>query len=110
MRYAIAVDCPRTNRRLPRDRRENQFAAVRTCPIRVALKSPEPTVAAVVRQQTGVAWSRARRLCTEGRVTLNGQRCLDPASRVTPGTVVAVDQHAPKLRAGPLAESAIVFY
>lgn len=74
------------------------------------MKSPEPTVAAVVRQQTGVAWSLARRLCTEGRVTVNGQRCLDPASRVAPGTVVAVDQLAPKLRTGPLAESAIVFY
>src|SRR6202171_1782151 len=75
-----------------------------------AVKSPEPTVAAVVRQQTRVAWSRARRLCTEGRVTVNGERCLDPASRVVPGTVVAVDQWAPKLRTGPLAESAIVFY
>src|ERR1700694_4381656 len=74
------------------------------------LKSPEPTVAAVVRQQTGVAWSRARGLCAEGRVTVNGQRCLDPASRVSPGTVVAVDPRAPKLRTGPLAESAIVFY
>ncbi len=74
------------------------------------VKSPEPTVAAIVRQQTGVAWSRARRLCTEGRVTLNGERCLDPASRVAPGTVVAVDQTAPKLRTGPIAESAIVFY
>jgi 23S rRNA pseudouridine1911/1915/1917 synthase len=73
------------------------------------VKSPEPTVAAVVRQKTGVAWSRARRLCTEGRVTLNGERCLDPASRVAPGMVVAVDQWAPKLRTGPLAESAIVF-
>ena len=51
------------------------------------MKSPEPTVAAVVRQQTGIAWSLARRLCTEGRVTVNGERCLDPASRVAPGTV-----------------------
>jgi 23S rRNA pseudouridine1911/1915/1917 synthase len=76
----------------------------------IDMKSPEPTVAAVVRQQTGVAWSRARGLCNEGRVTVNGQRCLDPASRVSPGTVVAVDQRAPKLRTGPLAESAIVFY
>jgi 23S rRNA pseudouridine1911/1915/1917 synthase len=74
------------------------------------VNSPEPTVAAVVRLQTGVAWSRARRLCTEGRVTLDGQRCLDPASRVAPGAVVVVDQQAPKLRTGPLAESAIVFY
>ncbi len=73
------------------------------------MKSPEPTVAAVVRQQTGAAWSLARRLCTEGRVTVNGERCLDPAARVAPGTVVAVDQGAPKLRTGPLAETAIVF-
>jgi 23S rRNA pseudouridine1911/1915/1917 synthase len=74
------------------------------------LKSPDPTVAAVVRQQTGVAWSLARRLCTEGRVSVNGQRCLDPAARVAPGTVIAVDPRAPRLRTGPLAASAIVFY
>ena len=73
------------------------------------MKSPDPTVAAVVREQTGFAWSRARRLCTEGRVSLNGQRCLDPASRVAPGTVLAIDAHGPKLRGGPLAESAVVF-
>jgi 23S rRNA pseudouridine1911/1915/1917 synthase len=73
------------------------------------VKSPEPTVAAIVREQTGFAWSRARRLCTEGRVTLNGKRCLDPASRVAPGAVVVIDAHAPRLR-GPLAESALVFY
>jgi len=42
-------------------------------------------------------------------VTLNGERCLDPASRVAPGTVVAVDQQAPRVRTGPLAESAIVY-
>jgi 23S rRNA pseudouridine1911/1915/1917 synthase len=74
------------------------------------MKSPEPTVAAVVRKQTGVAWSRARGLCAEGRVTVNGQRCLDAASRVSPGAVVVVDERAPKLRTGPLGESAIVFY
>jgi 23S rRNA pseudouridine1911/1915/1917 synthase len=74
------------------------------------MKSPAPTIAAVVREQTGVAWSHARRLCTEGRVTVDGQRCLDPASRVAPGMVVAVDHRAPKLRIGSLAESAIVFY
>jgi 23S rRNA pseudouridine1911/1915/1917 synthase len=74
------------------------------------VKSLEPTVAAVVRQQTGVAWSLARRLCAEGRVTVDGERCLDPAARVAPGTVIVVDQRAPKLRTRPLAESAIVFY
>jgi len=73
-------------------------------------QAPDPTVAAVVRQQTGVPWSRARGLCTEGRVTVDGQRRLDPASRVAAGAVVAVDERAPKLRSHPLAESAIVFH
>ena len=69
---------------------------------------PEPTVAAVVREQTGLAWSRARALCTEGRVSVDGQRCVDPASRVAAGAVVVVDERAPRVRTGPLAESAIV--
>ena len=70
----------------------------------------EPTVAAAVREQTGVAWSRARALCAQGRVTVNGQRCLDPALRVPPGAAVVVDERAPKVRAGALPESAIVFF
>ncbi len=69
---------------------------------------PEPTLAAVVREQTGLAWSRARALCTDGRVSVDGQRCVDPASRVAPGAVVVVDEQAPRVRTGPLAESAIV--
>jgi 23S rRNA pseudouridine1911/1915/1917 synthase len=74
------------------------------------MKSPQPTIAARVREQTGAAWSRARKLCMEGRVTVNGERCLDPASRVSPDDVVVVDPHAPKQRPGPLPESAIVFF
>jgi 23S rRNA pseudouridine1911/1915/1917 synthase len=74
------------------------------------MKSPYPTVAAVVREQTGVAWSRARKLCAEGRVTVDGERCLDPASRVSAQARVVVDERAPRQRTGPLAESAIVFY
>jgi 23S rRNA pseudouridine1911/1915/1917 synthase len=70
----------------------------------------EPTLAAVVREQTGAAWSRARALCKEGRVTVNGQPCFDPALRVPPGTVVVVDEHAPKTRAGALPQSAIAFF
>jgi 23S rRNA pseudouridine1911/1915/1917 synthase len=62
-----------------------------------------------VRGQTGAAWSRARDLCAEGRVTVNGERCLDPALRVSPGAVVVVDERAPKLRPGALPESAIAF-
>jgi len=68
-----------------------------------------PTVAAVVREQTGLPWSRARLLCAEGRVTVNGERCLDAASRVPPGATVVVDREARKVRAGLLPESAIVF-
>jgi 23S rRNA pseudouridine1911/1915/1917 synthase len=69
-----------------------------------------PTVAALVREQTGVAWSRAKKLCTDGRVTVNGERCLDPAARVPPDAVVVVDPFAPRIVAGPLAESAIVHF
>ena len=74
------------------------------------MTSPFPTLAAVVREQTGVSWSRARNLCSEGRVTVDGQRCVDPAARVAAGAVVEVNQHAPKLEKGPLAKSAIVHF
>jgi 23S rRNA pseudouridine1911/1915/1917 synthase len=73
------------------------------------MRPSESTVAAIVRDQTGATWSRARNLCTEGRVTVNGERCLDPALRVPPGATVVVDERAPKLRTGALPESAIVF-
>jgi 23S rRNA pseudouridine1911/1915/1917 synthase len=69
----------------------------------------EPTVAAVVREQTGLPWSRARSLCAEGRVTVNGERCLDAASRVPPGATVVVDREGRKVRPSLLPESAIVF-
>jgi len=69
-----------------------------------------PTVAAVVREKIGASWSRARKLCSDGRVTVNGQRCLDPATRVLPDAVVVVDEHAPKVEKGPLAREAIVFH
>ena len=74
------------------------------------MKSPEPTVAAVVREQTGATWSRARLLCIEGRVTVDGERRVDPASRVSSDAVVVVDESAPRLRADPLARSAIVYF
>jgi len=74
------------------------------------LRPTEPTVAAIVREQTGAAWSRARDLCSEGRVTVNGERCLDSALRVPPGAVVVVDERAPKLRPGDLPESAIAYF
>src|SRR5216117_688274 len=74
------------------------------------MRPTEPTVAAIVREQTGAAWSRARDLCSEGRVTVDGERCLDSALRVPPGAVVVVDERAAKLRPGALHESAIAYF
>ncbi|HEX3097064.1 MAG TPA: RluA family pseudouridine synthase [Usitatibacter sp.] len=74
------------------------------------MDAPAPTLAAVVRERTGTSWSRAKKLCSDGRVRVNGERCLDPAMRVAPGAVVAVDEHGPRLDKGPLARSAIVFH
>ena len=68
-----------------------------------------PTVAAVVREQTGLSWSRAKQLCADGRVTVDGERCLDPAARVRPGSAVVVNLRGPKAEKGPLPRSAIVF-
>src|SRR5205823_1462535 len=73
------------------------------------MKSPDPTIASIVRERTGASWSRARKLCSEGRVIVDGQRCLDPATRIPADAIVAVDERGPKLDKGPLAKSAIVF-
>lgn len=74
------------------------------------MDTPDPTIAAIVRERTGVSWSRARQLCVDGRVTVDGQRRLDPASRVSPAQFVVVDPHGPKLSRLPLPEDAIVFF
>ena len=70
--------------------------------------NPQRTLAAAVREQLGTAWSRAKTLCMQGRVRVDGERCVDPAKRIADDAIVVVDQHAPKLPTGPLAESAIV--
>ena len=69
-----------------------------------------PTLGAVVREQAGVPWSRAKKLCIDGRVTVDGERCTDPAARVSPGAVVVVNESAPRQRAGALAPESIVFF
>jgi 23S rRNA pseudouridine1911/1915/1917 synthase len=56
-----------------------------------------------------VAWSRAKQLCIDGRVTVNGERCRDPAARVPRDAVVIVDSRGQKERTGALHGSAIVF-
>jgi hypothetical protein len=55
-----------------------------------------------VRELAGVSWSRARSLCAEGRVTVDGERCLDPAARIAPGAVVVVDARDASSTGGPL--------
>ena len=69
-----------------------------------------PTLAAVVRERTGVSWSRAKSLCHDGRVTVDGKRCLDPATRVLATSKVVIDEHGPKLDRSPLPKTAIVFH
>jgi len=73
------------------------------------LPALDPTLAAAVRALTGVTWSRARELCATGRVTVDGARRADPASRVAAGAVVAVDAAAPRQRGGALAAEAILY-
>jgi 23S rRNA pseudouridine1911/1915/1917 synthase len=74
------------------------------------VKPAEPTLAARVREQTGVSWSRARSLCSEGRVTVDGQPCLDPAQRVSVEAVVVVNATGPKRDTSPLPRDAIVHF
>jgi 23S rRNA pseudouridine1911/1915/1917 synthase len=73
------------------------------------VESPAPTLAAIVREQTGLSWSRARALCAEGRVSVDGERCTDPAMRVAAGASVVVSREAPRAPKGPLAREAIVY-
>ena len=74
------------------------------------MENLHPTLAALVREKTGLSWSRARKLCMDGRVTVEGERCLDPAARVAPDAAVVVDAHGAKAERGPLAKDAIVFH
>lgn len=75
---------------------------------RAPMSSPIPTVAAVVRERTGVSWSRAKKLCSDGRVTVDGARCLDPATRIPLDAAVTIDAAGPRIERGPLPRSAIV--
>ena len=63
-----------------------------------------------MREKLGVAWSRAKQLCIDGRVTVDGERCTDPAARVSPDATVVVNETAPKQRPGVLTREAIVFF
>lgn len=55
------------------------------------------TLAAALRQRrAGESWSDVRALCTTGKVTLDGERALDPAARVSAGQRIEIHPNAPK--------------
>ncbi|HWB81948.1 MAG TPA: RluA family pseudouridine synthase [Nannocystaceae bacterium] len=68
------------------------------------------TIAAIVRGAMNVPWSRARQLCRDGRVTLDGTLARDDAARVRRGQRVIVRPTAPRVRevAGELSRDRIV--
>ncbi len=66
------------------------------------------TVSAVVREHLALPWSKARALCTSGRVYVDGRRALDPAARVAAGARVEVRASAPRLRKGVLPREAVL--
>jgi 23S rRNA pseudouridine1911/1915/1917 synthase len=68
------------------------------------------TLAAVVRERLSTSWSKARALCEQGRVTVNGETCHDPATRVSADAVIEIHADAPRAPRGPLAPEAIVFF
>jgi 23S rRNA pseudouridine1911/1915/1917 synthase len=67
------------------------------------------TLAAALRRQLpGRSWNDVRRLCESGKVSLDGQRTVDPAARVTAGQRVDIVMAAPRPR-DPLPDFRIVF-
>ncbi len=66
------------------------------------------TLAKIVRERLDVSWSKARELCTTGRVLVDGERVLDPAVRVADDAKVEINMSAPKLTRGVLPREAII--
>jgi 23S rRNA pseudouridine1911/1915/1917 synthase len=68
------------------------------------------TLSRLVREAvTGTSWNRARELCRTGRVTVDGQRSVDPEMRVPVGARVAVDPQGQRMRRGILPHESIVY-
>jgi 23S rRNA pseudouridine1911/1915/1917 synthase len=60
------------------------------------------TLAAFVRQSLpGTSWSRAKELCSAGRVLVDGRPALDPARRVSAGERVEIRAEGPAPRREP---------
>jgi 23S rRNA pseudouridine1911/1915/1917 synthase len=70
-----------------------------------------PTIAALVRERTGCSWSRAKKLCEDGRVTVGGEKMLDPAARVAADAEIAISEEGTRRRAATvLPPEAIVYF
>lgn len=66
---------------------------------RVGDEEDRATVAAVVRRVMDVPWSKARDLCRQGKVAIDGAKALDPAARVDKGAELVIDmafRHTPR--------------
>jgi ribosomal protein S4 len=61
-----------------------------------ALDDGATLAAALRRRLPAKSWSDVRALCTTGKVSLDGERALDPAARVRAGQNVELRPNAPR--------------
>lgn len=67
------------------------------------------TISALVRElEPGTSWSRARDLCSSGRVQVDGRAETDPARRLKGGERVEVRRSGPALRRDPVSAESVV--
>ena len=73
---------------------------VRSLPVRGQLVAPaHGTLAAALRaQMSGQSWSDLRALCSSGKISVNGERELDPTRRLAGGETVTWSLNAPDPR------------
>ena len=62
----------------------------------VTAEEDDKTLAAVIRQRLGVAWSTARAMCERNKITVDGVLADDPSRRVRLGQALAIDHTAPR--------------
>jgi 23S rRNA pseudouridine1911/1915/1917 synthase len=68
------------------------------------------TLAAVLRRRLrGKTWSEAKRLCTTGKIRVDGRVQLDPTVRLAAGQAITIDMAAPRPHPEPPGGFRIVF-
>lgn len=75
----------------------------------VVVEEGGQTLAGIVRGALSLPWSKAKALCSSGRVYVDGEAARDPALRVEVGATVEVDPTAPRERTGVLPKEAVVY-